>query len=273
MPPHLASGLAWSPWSAIGEQDAGPGPSSPEQRVRETPSRLPGVSPIESGDRDRKASGRLAPRAGGMGRTAQPPQRRGPPVIMSTEHPGGRPRHLPGHGRQGSGVHRRRRAAGHAVTRAARGLRFPLSQEGSPGWGRRGCAPHTGRGRELALPLVSKALEGAPYPGRTCTRGGSCTRSCTPPNTPSAGMGPARHKRGEGLKLHCSGALCWTDWGWGGCCLGGDAAAGTRGPRGTGRPPGNAGPHSEGTRTLPLGWQPQMAEASRGTHAYSLGRS
>lgn len=99
---------------------------------------LPGVSPIGSGDGGRRASGRLAPRVGGMGWTTQPPQRRGPPVIMSTEHPGGRRRHLPGPGRQGSGVHRRRRAAGPAVTRAARGLRLPLSRGGSPGWGRRG---------------------------------------------------------------------------------------------------------------------------------------
>lgn len=37
-PPHLASGLARSPWAATGEQDAGPGPSAPERRVRETPS-------------------------------------------------------------------------------------------------------------------------------------------------------------------------------------------------------------------------------------------
>lgn len=34
--------------------------------------------------------------------------------------------------------------------------------------------------------------------------------------SPSTGMGPSRHKWGEGLKPRCSGALCWTDQGWGG---------------------------------------------------------
>lgn len=218
-PPHLASGLARSPWSATGEQDAGRGPSAPEQRVRETPSPVCLTSP-PSGQETGIAEPQVGslPARGGMGRTAQPPQGRSPPVIMSVEHPGGRPQHLPGPGRQGSGVHRRRQAAGHAVTRAACGLRLPLSQGGSPGWGASRVSPTRRSGQGAGTPPWSpRPWRGHPPPRLDVHKRRVLQSQLHPPHThPPLAWDPAATNGVKALNPAAPGPCAGLTGGWGG---------------------------------------------------------
>lgn len=250
-----------------------PGPPSPGRMVPSSPGVKPGpATPVSNRRAGRSGSGRHPPLSawhlphwsqkmgvaepqvtslptrGGTGGTTQLPERGGAhpsPCLRNTRAGGCGTSWAP---EDGSGVHCRRWAAGHAVARPpvlpprmagrpSQGVNsdtlFP--RRASPGLGGRGRAPHASQGRKPALPSspqgpgwapMTDPAQGPPPAGRAQDAGPAHTAAAL--HTPATGTGRSQHERGEALnpvpgvwaRLTGDGA------GWGGCCcLGGDAAA------------------------------------------------